>query len=125
MTTSIYNAAAAQPVRVEPQPVESAKETATAPAKRRHTIASRLVFLMLCVGIVLTTLAYGTVHYWALASFSLSAAAIVCLWTLDGLVLRSASLSLTPLQWPLLAPIVLLLLHLLPSRPPQHCVLPT
>jgi len=47
MTTSIYNVAAAQPVRAEPQPVESAKETVT---KRRHTIASRLVFLTLCVG---------------------------------------------------------------------------
>src|SRR5882672_8465164 len=65
MTTSIYNAAAAQPVRAEPQPVESAKETVT---KRRHTIASRLVFLTLCVGLVLTTLFYGTVHYWALAA---------------------------------------------------------
>ena len=120
MTTSIYNAAAAQPVRVEPQPVESAKETVTAPAKRRHTIASRLVFLMLCVGIVLTTLAYGTVHYWALASFSLSAAGIVCLWTLDGLVLRSASLSLNRLQWPILGMIVLGLIQLLPFRAPEN-----
>src|SRR5258708_6080397 len=112
MTTSIYNAAAAQPVRAEPQPVESAKETETAPAKRRHTIGSRLVFLMLCVGIVLTTLAYGTVHYWALASFSLSAAGIVCLWTLDGLVLRSATLSLNRLQWPILGMIALGLIEL-------------
>jgi O-antigen ligase len=119
MTTSIYNAAAAQPVRGKPQPVESAKETVTAPTKRRHTIASRLIFLMLCVGIVLTTLAYGTVHYWALAAFSLSAAGIVCLWTLDGLVLRSASLSLNRLQWPVLGMIILGLIQLLPLRAPD------
>ena len=113
MTTSIYNAAAAQPVRAEPQPVESAKETVT---KRRHTIASRLVFLTLCTGLVLTTLFYGTVHYWALAGFSLSAAGIVCLWTLDGLVLRSTRLSLNGLQWPILGMIVLGLVQLLPLR---------
>ena len=62
---------------------------------------------MLCVGIVLTTLAYGTVHYWALAAFALGAAGIVCLWTLDALVLRSTSLSLNRLQWPILGMIVL------------------
>ena len=99
---------------------ESAKETVTGPAKRRHTIASRLIFLMLCVGMVLTTLAYGTVHYWALAAFSLSAAGIVCLWTLDGLVLRSASFSLNRLQWPILGVIVLGLIQLLPLRAPDN-----
>ena len=93
--------------------MESAKETVT---KRRHTIASRLVFLTLCTGVVLTTLFYGTVHYWALAGFSLSAAGIVCLWTLDGLVLRSTRLSLNGLQWPILGMIVLGLVQLLPLR---------
>ena len=96
--------------------MESANEIVTAPVKRRHTIASRLIFLMLCVGLVLTTLFYGTVHYWALAAFSLSAAGIVCLWTLDGLVLRSTSLSLNGLQWPILGMIVLGLIQLLPLR---------
>jgi len=96
--------------------VESAKETVT---KRRHTIASRLVFLTLCVGLVLTTLFYGTVHYWALAAFSLSAVGIVCLWTLDGLVLRSTRLSLNGLQWPILGMITLGLVQLLPLRAPD------
>ena len=99
--------------------MESAKETVTAPAKRRHTIASRLIFLMLCVGMVVTTLFYGTVHYWALAAFSLSAVGIVCLWTLDGLVLRSTRLSLNHLQWPILGMIVLGLIQLLPLRAPD------
>jgi O-antigen ligase len=79
-----------------------------------------LIFLTLCVGMVLTTLFYGTVHYWALAGFSLSAAGIVCLWTLDGLVLRSARLSLNRLQWPILGMIVLGLIQLLPLRAPDN-----
>lgn len=99
--------------------MESANETVTAPAKRRHTIASRLIFLMLCVGMVVTTLLYGTVHYWALAAFSLSAVAIVCLWSLDALVLRSTRLSLNGLQWPILGMIVLGLIQLLPLRAPD------
>jgi O-antigen ligase len=100
--------------------VESANNTVTLPAKRRHTIASRLIFLMICVGMVLTTLLYGTVHYWALAAFSVSAAGIVCLWTLDGLVLRSTILSFNRLQWPILGMILLGLIQLLPLRAPDN-----
>ena len=44
--------------------------------------------------IVLTTLAYGTVHYWALGVFALTAAGLVCLWCVDGMVLRSVQISL-------------------------------
>jgi O-antigen ligase len=104
--------------------VESTKETVAALAKRRHTIASRLIVLTLCVGTVLTTLAYGTVHYWALAAFSLSAVGIVCLWTLDGLVLRSTRLSLNRLQWPILGMIIFGLIQLLPLRAPDNAGLP-
>jgi O-antigen ligase len=124
MTTSISNAAAAQLLHAEPPQVESAKRTGTADAKRRHTLASRLVFLALCVAIVLTTLFYGTVHYWALAVFSLGAVGIVCLWSVDGLVLRSARISLNRLQWPILGMIVLGLIQLLPLRATDNAGLP-
>src|SRR5712691_2670525 len=120
MTTSNYNAAAVQPIRAERQQVESAKETVTAPVRRRHTLASRLIFLTLCVGLVLTTLAYGTVHYWALAAFSLSAVGIVCLWSVDGLVIRSTQITLNRLQFPVLGLIALGLIQLLPLRTPDH-----
>jgi O-antigen ligase len=92
-------------------------------AKRRHTLASRLVFLTLCVGLVLTTLAYGTVHYWALAVFALSAVGIICLWSIDGLVLKSTRLSLNQLQFPLLGMIALGLIQLLPLRAPDSAAL--
>lgn len=66
--------------------------------------------------IVITTLAFGTVHYWALAFFAATAAGLVCLWCLDGLTLRSVQLSRNALQLPLLGLIILGLIQLLPLR---------
>jgi len=94
----------------------AAKTAAPETSKRRHTLASRLAFLTVCVMIVITTLAFGTVHYWALAVFAATAAGLVCLWCLDGLTLRSVQLSRNALQWPLLGMIVLGLVQLLPLR---------
>src|SRR6266545_4905432 len=102
MTTSIFNVAA-----VRAGPAIPAKETAAQTARRRHTLASRLAFLTLCVAIALTTLAYGTVHNWALAIFCLSAVGLVCLWAVDAFMLRSAQMPLNPLQWPLVGMILL------------------
>src|SRR6185369_14598980 len=85
-------------------------------AKRRHTLASRLAFLTICVMIILTTLAFGTVHDWALATFAITAAGLVCLWCLDGLTLRSVQLNRNAVQWPLLGLIILGLIQLLPFR---------
>lgn len=82
--------------------------------KRRHTLASRLAFLTICVMIVFTTLAFGTVHDWALAIFAVTAAGLVCFWCLDGWVLRSVQLNRNALQWPLLGLILLGLFQLLP-----------
>lgn len=84
--------------------------------RRRHTLASRLAFLTICVAIALTTLAYGTVHNWALAIFAFSAVLLVCFWALDGFIIRSALLPVNPLQWPVLGMIVLGLFQLLPLR---------
>ena len=92
MTTLIYNASAVPALRTEAE-LEISKATAPERTKLRHTLASRLAVLTICVMIVLTTMAYGTVHYWALAVFAATAAGMVCLWCLDGLVLRSVRLS--------------------------------
>jgi len=56
------------------------------------------------------------VHYWALGIFAASAAGMVCLWCLDGFVLRSLAISRNALQLPLLGMIVLGLVQLLPLR---------
>lgn len=78
-----------------------------------------MAFLIVCVAIALTTIAYGTVHSWSLGIFVVSAAALVCLWVIDGLVLGSVVLPANPLQWPLLGMIVLGLVQLLPLRTPS------
>jgi O-antigen ligase len=124
MTTSTFNASAVPALPAETLAVSSAKRAAAERSKRRHTLASRLAFLTICVAVVLTTLAYGTVHYWALATFALSAAGIVCLWCVDGLVLSSVQFNRNALQWPLLGLICLGLIQLLPLRNPGNAGLP-
>lgn len=81
-----------------------------------HTIGSRFIILTLCLALVLSTLAYGTVHYWALAIFQASAALLIFFWIMDAWRSRLLRISLNSLQWPLLGLILLGLLQLLPLR---------
>jgi O-antigen ligase len=124
MTTSSFNASEVPALREKTPLAPSVKPAPVGQSKRRHTLASRLLFLTICVAVVLTTLAYGTVHYWAMAAFALSAAGIVCLWCVDGLVLRSVQLSRNALQWSLLGLIGLGLVQLLPLRAADNGGLP-
>jgi len=82
----------------------------------KHTLPSRFVFLTICVGIVLSALAFGTVHYWSLALFNLGALTILILWVLDGWQLGTFRISRNPLQLPLLGIVILGLVQLLPFR---------
>src|SRR6267142_456705 len=119
MTTSVFNAAAVPALHGDRQLAENANPASREHPKRRHTLASRLGFLTISVAVVLTTLAYGTVHYWALAVFALSAAGLLCLWCVDGLVLRSVQFSRNSLQWLLVGLVLLGLVQLLPLRTPD------
>jgi O-antigen ligase len=82
----------------------------------RHTLASRFVFLIVCIAIVLSALAYGTVHYWALAIFNLGALSILILWLIDAWTLGTLRISRNLLQLPLLGTIILGLIQLIPLR---------
>ena len=82
----------------------------------RHTVASRFAFLVICVAIVVSALAYGTVHYWALGLFNLGALTILVLWVVDSFNLGTFRLSRNVLQLPLLGGLVLGLVQLLPLR---------
>ncbi|PYS36077.1 MAG: hypothetical protein DMF75_01785 [Acidobacteria bacterium] len=124
MTTSIFNGSAHPPAEAGGTGQPLSAPATCEPSKRRHTVAGRLVFLTICVAVVTTTLAFGSTHDWALAAFALSATAIVCLWCLDGLMLRSVRISINPLQWPLLGMILLGLIQLLPLRAPDSAGLP-
>jgi O-antigen ligase len=112
MTTSVSSAVALR----EPTDQKPVRQIAQPVSRRRHTLASRLAFLTICVAIVLTTLAYGTVHYWALAVFTISAAGLIAFWAVDAAVLRSALVPVNRLQWPILGLILLGLFQLLPLR---------
>jgi O-antigen ligase len=79
-----------------------------------HTLASRFVFLNLCVVIVLSALAFGTVHSWALSLFSLGALATVGLWVIDAWSLGKLRISRNLLQVPLLGMFALGAIQLLP-----------
>ncbi len=84
----------------------------------KHTLASRFAFLIVCVAIILSALAYGTVHYWALALFFLGAVAVVILWVVDSWNLGTIRVSRNILQLPLLGMLLLGLIQLLPLRTP-------
>jgi O-antigen ligase len=82
-------------------------------------LPSRFAFLVICVAIVLSALAYGTVHYWALALFNLGALTVLVLWMLDAWRLGNLRVSRNLLQLPLLGALALGLFQLLPLRDPS------
>jgi O-antigen ligase len=82
--------------------------------RTRHTVPSRFAFLVICIAIVLSALAYGTVHYWALGLFNLGGLTILVLWVLDAWRLGTLRVSRNLLQLPLLGALVLGLIQLLP-----------
>jgi O-antigen ligase len=84
----------------------------------KHTLASRFVFLTICVAMVLSALAFGTVHYWSLTLFNLGALTVLVLWVIDAWQLGTFRLSRNLLQLPLLGILVLGLVQLLPLRSP-------
>jgi O-antigen ligase len=114
MTTSTSNASAGVQPRADlaaaPRPPlpavpPSAPPGASATAFARElprTVWSRFIILLLCLAVVTTTLAFGTVHAWSLAVFQSSAALVLVLWMLDAWRTRVLRVSLNPLQLPLL-----------------------
>jgi O-antigen ligase len=115
MTTSISNAATEALAREDAAALaHQATPKAKARVKAVHTLASSFIFFILCAGLVLSTLAYGTVHYWSLALFQLGAALIVLLWAVDAWRSRLLRFSRNALQWPLAGLFLLGLFQLLP-----------
>lgn len=114
MTTSVSNDDVSVLAVPGSQPL-----AATSPQDRsfyriRHTLASRFAFLVICVAIVASTMAYGTVHYWALGLFNLGGLTILVLWVLDAWTLGTFRISRNLLQLPLLGALVLGFAQLLP-----------
>jgi hypothetical protein len=115
MTTSLSNEEpkAIAPLDEDGSPSMSGSQE-SAVLRIRHSLASRFVFLILCVAVVMSALAYGTVHYWALSLFNLGALTILILWGVDAWTLGTLRISRNLLQLPLLGIILLGLVQLLP-----------
>ncbi|HEV3468947.1 MAG TPA: O-antigen ligase family protein [Pyrinomonadaceae bacterium] len=121
MTISTSNAQPAATPRAEalaaaeaPAPPAPAGAPRPAAAEVPRTVWSRFIILLLCLAVVMTTLAFGTVHAWALALFQLSAAAVVALWMMDAWRTGALRVSRNPLQLPLAGLIAVGLVQLLP-----------
>ncbi|HYH85621.1 MAG TPA: O-antigen ligase family protein [Pyrinomonadaceae bacterium] len=87
---------------------------AAAKADVPRSVWSRFIILMLCLAVVTTTLAFGTVHSWSLGIFQLTAGLVFALWMLDAWRTRTLRVSRNFLQLPLIAFIALGLVQLLP-----------
>ncbi|HUS10974.1 MAG TPA: O-antigen ligase family protein [Pyrinomonadaceae bacterium] len=118
MTTSILNPDSSA-VAVKEAPAPALRPAAGYITYRiKHTLASRFAFLIVCLAIILSALAYGTVHYWALALFFLGAVTIAILWLIDSWKLGTFRISRNVLQLSLLGMFLLGGLQLLPLRQP-------
>lgn len=119
MTTSISSPENKVLVSTEAE-VPLVKPAAYTTYRVRHTLASRFAFLLICVAIVLSALAYGTVHYWALALFFLGAMTVLTLWLVDSWDLGCLRVSRNVLQFSVVGMLLLGLVQLLPLRNPDN-----
>jgi O-antigen ligase len=124
MTTSTSNAQAGERLRADlagpapapapPAPPSLPPGAAASARELPRTVWGRFIILMLCLAVVTTTLAFGTVHAWSLAAFQLSAAIVFALWMFDAWRARVLRVSLNPLQLPLVGLFAVGLVQLLP-----------
>lgn len=112
--TDLVAPAAEQRTPAPPPSMPPPASTATA-ADLPRSVWSRFVILMLCLAVVTTTLAFGTVHSWSLGIFQLSAGVVFALWMLDAWSTRTLRLSRNFLQLPLIALFAVGLVQLLPT----------
>jgi len=84
------------------------------PGEVKQTWAGKAIIFFLCAAIILTTVAYGTVHQPILALFYVSASAVVILWALDAWSSGFLRFNCSWLQLPLIAAIVFGIFQLIP-----------
>jgi O-antigen ligase len=122
MTTSTSNAPAAPP-----RPPDRATDdagggaqddagaaAAVAEAPPPTTLAGRAVVALLVAALVISTLAFGTVHPWAMGLFAAGAALCALLWAADAWGARALRLSRSPMQLALAGLFAVGLVQLLP-----------
>lgn len=78
------------------------------------TFTSKIIFFLLCAGIVFTALAYGTVHQPTIALFYLMTALIVVLWAVDGFRTGVFRYSKSLLQIPVIGTVIYAFVQIIP-----------
>ncbi len=78
------------------------------------TRSNHIAFVLICLTIVLTTLAYGTVHQPTIALFYISVAALFVLWGIDGITSGELRYSRSFVQVPLILTAVYGLIQVIP-----------
>jgi O-antigen ligase len=96
-----------------PAPPGDSARAATATEVPR-TLWGRFIILVLCLAVVLSTLAFGTVHAWSLGIFQAGAGLVLALWMMDAWRSRALRVSRNFLQLPLLGLVAVGLLQLMP-----------
>lgn len=79
-----------------------------------QTLTSKIIFVLLCVSIVFTTLAYGTVHQPTIAVFYLMTALIVVLWAVDSIQTGFLRFNKSLVQIPVIGTVVYALIQIIP-----------
>ncbi|MGB7068009.1 MAG: O-antigen ligase family protein [Pyrinomonadaceae bacterium] len=74
----------------------------------------KLIFILICATIVLTTLAYGAVHQPIIAIFYLATTVMMILWVYDGFSTGSVRFSTSQLQIPIAATVLFGLIQIIP-----------
>ncbi len=82
----------------------------------KPTRLSGVVFVLLCVMLIFSTVAYGSVETWALGFLSIVACLVVVFWLADSFFAKEFRISTNPLQIPLLGLVLIGLVQLLPLR---------
>jgi len=118
MTTSTSSEPAAATLSRPPgegaRPVRAADAASGSTTPPAPTNAGRAVLVLLCLAVVLSALAFGTVHSWSLAFFQAGAGLVLLLWALDAARSRTLRFSRNPLQLPVAGLFAVGLVQLLP-----------
>jgi len=78
------------------------------------TLTGKIIFFLLCLCIVFTTLAYGTVHQPTIALFYLLMSAIVVLWAIDSFKTGILRFNKSLIQIPLIGTVVYAVIQIIP-----------
>ncbi len=78
------------------------------------TWTSKILFFLFCATLVITTLAYGTVHQPTLALFYITAAIVLILWAIDAFAGGTLRFNKTLLQIPLAAAVLYAVIQIIP-----------